>query len=107
VEGVAVEADVLDTLDSAEIAWIPEHLGLDRGSAEVPHRFQRSALHRLARADDRQFLAQGFRLGQDVAGQQHRDTAVARFGDAFPENVLHQRIQPAAWFVEQQQASTR
>ncbi|CNV56591.1 Uncharacterised protein [Mycobacterium tuberculosis] len=32
----ALDADVLDSLDSAEVSWITDHFGLDRGAAEVP-----------------------------------------------------------------------
>ena len=104
---VAVEADVLDALDPAEIAWVADHFGLDGGARQVPHRVQRAALDGPARPDDGHPLAQRLGLGQDVAGQQHRHAAVARLADALLKDVLHQRIQAAAGLVEQQQPGVR
>src|ERR1700722_13384583 len=69
---IAVDADVLDTLDSGEVAWITGHFGFDRGAAEVTHRVQRSAFDGLAGPDDGDSFTQRFGFGQDVAGQQDR-----------------------------------
>ena len=100
---VALDADVLDALDPGEIAWVADHFGLDRGAAEMPHGVQRAALDGLAGPDDGHPFAQRFGFGQDVAGQQDRRAAVARFADALLKHVLHQRVQAAARLVEQQQ----
>ena len=85
----------------------PSSSALIEVAAEVPHRFQRAALDGPAGADDRHPFAQRLGLGEDVAGQQHRRAAVAGLGDALLKDVLHQRVQAAARFVEQQQPGVR
>src|SRR4051794_33962091 len=77
----AVHAEVLDPPDPGEITWITDHFGFDRRAAEVTHRVQRAALDGLAGPDDGHPFAQRFRLGQDVAGQQHGRTAVPGLAD--------------------------
>ncbi len=106
-QGMAFDADVFDAGDPAEIDGVADHLGLDRSAGQVTHRFQRAALDGTARPDDRDPVAQRLGLGEDVAGQQDRHAAVAGLADALLEHVLHQRIQAAARFVEQQQSGIR
>lgn len=48
----------------------------------MPQRGQRTALDDLTGSDDGHSSAQCLWFGQDVAGQQHRHAAVARFGNA-------------------------
>src|SRR6185437_4995997 len=55
---VAVDADVLDTIDPRDIAWVADHFGLDRGAAEMTHRVQRATLDRLTGPDDGHPFAQ-------------------------------------------------
>ena len=64
----SVDADILDTADAGEIAWVAEHFRLDRRAAEMAHRIERAALHGPTGADDGHPLAQSLGFGQDVTG---------------------------------------
>ena len=67
------------------------------GPEEQTQLLEGARFHSAARTDDRDVVAQLLDLGQDVAGQQHRGTALGDLLDAYLKCLLHQRIQADGW----------
>ena len=64
---------------------------------------QRPGLDRAARADDRDAVAEGLDLREDVAREQHGGARGAALLDARAEHLLHERVEPRGRLVEDQQ----
>jgi hypothetical protein len=72
----------------------------DGGAHQMTKFVERARSYGAAGADDRHVVTEPFDLGEDVAGQQHRSTAVGNLVDTLAKSPVHQRVQARCRFVE-------
>ena len=104
---LAVHLHSADAGNPREVGHVSVHLRFDVQRREVPHLRKRSHLDELAAAQNRDPVAHGLDLAEDVRRQEHRLAALVRLGDTVAERELHQRIETGGRFVQKKEIGSR
>jgi hypothetical protein len=94
------DSEVADALDARHVRNGAREVGLDLHRPEVAHLLEGADIGEPSVTKDRDAVAHGLHLGEQVRREEDRLSAVAGLADARPERALHQGIEPGRRLVE-------